>query len=55
MATVNEKLNGIIGGQDVMLGILRQHGEMLVSHDAKLDSHDGKLDIIVGWIQSRPD
>lgn len=61
MAGVNETLNGILGGQDVMLGILREHGRMLTSHEAKFAEHDGRFDrvdarleLIVDGIQSQP-
>ncbi len=42
-AVINEKLNTLIGGQDAMRAVLRDHGRLLGSHDARLDTIDAKL------------
>jgi hypothetical protein len=49
------KLAELAGGQEVILGSLREHGVLLAHHDARFDGVDAKLDIIVGWIGSQPD
>lgn len=42
-AAFNEKLSGILGSQDVVLGVLREHGLLLASHDERLESNDHHL------------
>lgn len=60
-ASVQEKLNTLVGGQDAMLGMLRDQGRLLATHDARLDridgrldGIDGKLDIVLAWIATQP-
>lgn len=43
IAAGNEKLSGIVGGQDVILGVLRDHGHLLAAHGDRLDGIDAKL------------
>ena len=50
MATVDVKLDGILGGQDVILGALgdqgrtlAEHGRILVGHDERFANHDALL------------
>lgn len=53
-SVVNEKLLGILGSQDVVLGILRDQGRLLATHGGRLDRIEGKLDLVVDWIQNQP-
>lgn len=65
---LGEKMDGLVGGQETILDVLRDHGRLLArhderlngidgklaGHDGRLDSIDGKLDLVVDWIQSQP-
>jgi uncharacterized coiled-coil protein SlyX len=44
LSTANEKLNGVIGGQDVMLGMLIGQGQMLESQGQMLESQGQMLE-----------
>ncbi|MGQ0464069.1 MAG: hypothetical protein ACT4QG_01995 [Sporichthyaceae bacterium] len=42
-AALGQKVNALVGGQDVMLGILREHGLLLAGHSIRLDRVEAKL------------
>jgi hypothetical protein len=43
IAGVNGKLQAILGGQDVLLGLVREQGRVLARQEAKLAAHDEKF------------
>jgi hypothetical protein len=43
IAGVNGKLHAILGGQDVLLGMVREQGCVLARQEAKLAAHDEKF------------
>lgn len=43
-ASIQDKLNTLIGGQDALRGLLRDQGRLLGTHDGRLDGIDARLD-----------